>query len=274
MTEAVALKSYLIEKSGLRPEQIAQAEDYALTRNISLEEALVFLEMIDYGVLGKRLAAIHGKPYVSLLDREPPKTAKARVSLKMAAKLRIFPVKYDPAKNLLVLATTDPKDSRLTEKLKALFHGTSRLAFCVASSAEIEKAIDVYYRGMSYSLSQEIHLPKDFTIIADQEKERQDLLRQEHFQAKERILLLEPDRTRGGAIRSLLRAEGYGEVTWILSALELGAALSKEPIHLLLVNGRLFRPKGPWLDQIAKGTAPPRISYYHLGPMLLGQEYP
>jgi DNA-binding response OmpR family regulator len=274
MTEAAALKSYLIEKSGLRPEQIAQAEDYALTRNISLEEALVFLELIDYSVLGKRLAAIHGKPYVSLLDREPPKTAKARVSLKMAAKLRIFPVKYDPVKNLLVLAIADPKDSRLTEKLKALFHGTSRVAFCVASSAEIEKAIDVYYRGMSYSLSQEIHLPKDFTIIADQEREREDLLRQEHFQAKERILLLEPDRTRGGAVRSLLRAEGYGEVTWIVSVTELGPVLAKEHFHLLLVNGRLFRPKGPWLDQIAKGIPLPRISYYHLAPMLLGQEYP
>jgi DNA-binding response OmpR family regulator len=274
MTDLPALKSYLIEQSGLKAEQIAQAEDYALTRNISLEEALVFLELIDYSVLGKRLAALHGKPYVALLDREPPKTAKARVSLKMAAKLRIFPVKYDSEKNVLVLAVADPKDSRLTEKLKTLFHGTSRLAFCVASSTEIEKAIDVYYRGMSYSMSQEIHLPKDFTIIADQEKEREDLLRQEHLQFKERILLLEPDRVRGGAIRSLLRAEGYGQVTWIVSAQEVGPALAKEHFHLLLVNGRNFRPKGPWLDHIGSGTAFPRISYYQLVPMLLGQEYP
>ena len=274
MTKLAALKSFLIEKSGLRPEQIAQAEDYALTRNISLEEALVFLELIDYSVLGKRLAAIHGKPYVALLDREPPKTAKARVSLKMAAKLRIFPVKYDSEKNVLVLAVSEPKDSSLIEKLKTLFHGTTRLAFCVASAAEIEKAIDVYYRGMSYSMSQEIHLPKDFTIIAAQEKEKEDLLRPEHVQTKEKILLLEPDRTRGGAIRSLLRAEGYGDVTWIVSAPEIGPALAKEPFHLLLVNGRLFRPKGPWLDHVGSGTALPKISYYHLVPMLLGQEYP
>jgi DNA-binding response OmpR family regulator len=274
MTELAALKPFLIEKSGLRPEQIAQAEDYALTRNISLEEALVFLELIDYSVLGKRLAAIHGKPYVALLDREPPKTAKARVSLKMAAKLRIFPVKYDSEKNVLVLAVSDPKDSSLIEKLKTLFHGTTRLAFCVASAAEIEKAIDVYYRGMSYSMSQEIHLPKDFTIIAEQEKEKEDLLRPEHVQTKEKILLLEPDRMRGGAIRSLLRAEGYGDVTWIVSAPEIGPALAKEPFHLLLVNGRLFRPKGPWLDHVGSGTALPKISYYHLVPMLLGQEYP
>jgi DNA-binding response OmpR family regulator len=274
MTELDALSRYLIEKSGLRAEQIAQAQDYALTRNISLEEALVFLELIDYSVLGKRLAAIHGKPYVALLDREPPKTAKARVSLKMAAKLRVFPVKYDSEKNVLVLAVADPKDSGLAEKLKTLFHGTSRLAFCVASAAEIEKAIDVYYRGMSYSMSQEIHLPKDFTIIADQEKEREDLLRQERSQAKEKILLLEPDRMRGGGIRSMLRAEGYGDVTWIVSAQEVGPALAKEHFHLLLVNGRLFRPKGQWLDQIGSGTALPNISYYHLVPMLLGQEYP
>ena len=103
MTDAAALKSYLIEKNAVRPEQIAQAEDYALTRNISLEEALVFLELIDYSVLGNRLAAIHGNPYVALRAREPPKTAKARVSLKMAAKLRIFPVKYDSEKMCLFL---------------------------------------------------------------------------------------------------------------------------------------------------------------------------
>ena len=274
MTDAAALKSYLIEKSGLRPEQIAQAEDYALTRNISLEEALVFLEIIDYSVLGKRLADIHGKPYVALLDKEPSKTAKARVPLKIAAKLKVFPVKYNAEKNVLVLAVADPKDSRLTEQLKTLFHGTSRLGFSVASSAEINKAIDVYYRGMSYSLSQEIHLPKDFKIIAEPEKEREDLLRQEHVQAKENILLLEPDRVRGGAIRSLLRAEGYSQVTWVVSAQEVGPALAKEPFHLLLVNGRLFRPKGQWLDQVGSGTVLPRVSYYHLLPMLLGQEYP
>lgn len=274
MTELAALKRFLIEEKGLRPEQIAQAEDYALTRHISLEEALVFLELIDYGVLGKRLAAIHGKPYYALLDREPPKTAKARVPLKIAAKLRVFPVKYDSTKNVLVLALADPKDSRLTEKLKTVYHGTSRLAFCVASSAEIEKAIDVYYRGMTYSMSQEIHLPKDFTIIAEQEKERENLLQQERIQPKERILLLEPDRTRGSAIRSLLRAEGYGEVTWILSDQELQQALDKERFHLLLVNGRVFRPKGPWLEKLGHRTVVPRISYYQLAPMLIGQEYP
>lgn len=274
MTDLAALKSYLIEKGGLRPEQIAQAEDYALTRNISLEEALVFLELIDYSVLGKRLADLYGRPYVALLDKEPQKTAKARVSLKMAAKLRVFPVKYDSEKNVLALAVSNPKDSGLAEKLKTVFHGTTRLAFCVASAAEIEKAIDVYYRGMSYSMSQEIHLPKDFTIIADQEKEREDLLRQEHVQAKEKILLLEPDRTRGGAIRSLLRTEGYGDVTWIQSALELETALAKDAFHLLLANGRVFRPKGPWLDHLGKGTALPKISYYHLAPMLMGQEFP
>ena len=274
MTDTAALKSYLVEKAGLRPEQIAQAEDYALTRNISLEEALVFLEIIDYSVLGKRLADLHGRPYVPLLDREPSKTAKARVSLKMAAKLRIFPVKYDSEKNVLVLAVVNPKDSKLVEQLKTLFHGACRLAFSVASSAEIEKAIDVYYRGMSYSLSQEIHLPKDFKIIGEPEKEREDLLRQEHVQAKENVLVLEPDRVRGGAIRSLLRAEGYSQVTWVVSAQEVGPALSKEFFHLLLVNGRQFRPKGPWLDQIGSGTVLPRISYYQLAPLLLGQEYP
>jgi CheY-like chemotaxis protein len=274
MTDPAALKRYLIENTGLQAEQIVQAEDYALTRKISLEEALVFLELVDYKGLGKGAAAIYGKPYVSLLDKVPSKTAMARVPVKMAENLKVFPVKYDPKKDLLVLAVANPKDPKLAQQLKAVFLGSLRLAFCVASAPEIDKAIEVYYKGKTYSTSQEIHVPKDFTIIVDQEGVREDLLRQEHFQAEEKILLLEPDRARGSAIRSLLRAEGYGKVTWILSAHEIQDALAKEHVHLLLANGRLYRPKGPWLDHFEKGTDLPKISYYHLGPMLLGQEYP
>jgi len=274
MTKPAALKRHLLENHHLQAEQIAQAEDYALTRDISLQEALIFLELVDYTELGQCVAAIHGKRYVALLGKEPSKEAKAKVSLKLAEKLKVFPVKYNLQKNLLVIAVTDPKDPRLLRELKSAFLGNLRLAFCVASEPEIDKAIEVYYRGKSYSSSQEIHVPQDFTIIGDQERERENLLRQEHFHAEERILLLEPDRTRGSAIRSMLRAEGYDKVTWVPSAKEAGDALSKEPFHLFLVNGRLFRPKGPWLDQIGDSVTHPRISYYQIAPMLLGQEYP
>ena len=274
MTDPTALKRYLIENNSLPVEQIVQAEDYALTRKISLEEALIFLELFDYAELGKCMAAIHGKPYVALLGRQPSKTALNKVPLKTAEKLRVFPVKYDPKKDLLVLAVANPKDARLAHQLKTFFPGGSRLAFCVASAAEIEKAIEVYYKGKTYSSSQIIHVPKDFTILVDQDGVREDLLRQEHFQAEEKILLLEPDRARGSAVKSLLRAEGYAKVTWILSAQEIKPALAKEPFHLLLVNGRLFRPKGAWLEHLGKGTDVPKISYYQLAPMLLGQEYP
>lgn len=274
MTNPAALKRYLIEKNLLPPEQIVQAEDYALTRKISLEEALIFLELVDYSRLGECVAALHGKPYVSILDREPSRTAMARVPLKISESLKVFPVKYDPKKDLLVLAVSNPKDPKLVQRLKAAFPSGLRLAFCVASSAEIDKAIEVHYKGKMYSTSTEIHVPKDFTILVDQEGAREDLLRQEPFQAEDKILLLEPDRARGSAVKSLLRAEGYPKVTWILSAQEIKQALAKEHFHRLLVNGRLFRPKGPWLDPLGKETDLPRISYYDLGPMLLGQGYP
>jgi len=274
MTKPAALKRYLLENLSLQAEQIAQAEDYALTRDISLQEALIFLELVDYHELGKCVAAIHGKRYLPLLDKEPSKEAKSKVPLKLSEKLRIFPVKYNLEKNLLAIAVTDPKDPRLLRELKSAFLGTLRLAFCVASEPEIDKAIEVHYRGKSYSSSQEIHVPKDFTIIGDHERERENLLRQDHFHAEEKILLLEPDRLRGSAIRSMLRSEGYDKVSWVPSPKEAGDAFGKEPFHLFLVNGRLFRPKGPWMDQIGNGAVLPRISYYQLTPMLIGQEYP
>ena len=274
MTDPAVLKRYLIENKTLQAEQIVQAEDYALTRKISLEEALIFLELFDYAELGRCMSAIHGKPYVALLGKQPSQNALSKVPLKTAEKLRVFPVKYDLRKNLLVLAVTNPKDSRLAQQLKTLLSGGSRLAFCVASAPEIDKAIEVYYKGKTFSTSQAIHVPKDFTILVDHGGVKEDLLRPEHFEAEEKILLLEPDRARGTAVKSLLRSEGYGKVTWLLSAQEIKQALAKEHFHLLLANGRLFRPKGPWLDHLGKGTELPKISYYHLGPMLLGQEYP
>jgi DNA-binding response OmpR family regulator len=274
MTEPTVLKRHLIENLHLQAEQIAQAEDYALTRNISLQEAIVFLELLDYTELSKCVAAIHGKRYVPILDREPSGAAKAKIPLKLAERFNIFPVKYDLQKNLLVIAVADPEDPRLVRELKNVFLGNLRLALCVASQPEIDKAIEVHYRGKTFSSSQVIHVPQDFTIIGDQETEGENLLSQGRFQAEEKLLLLEPDRARGSAVRSLLRAEGYDKMTWVHSAGEVEHALSKEPCDLLLVNGRLFRPKGPWLDQIGNSVPLPRISYYHIAPMLLGQDYP
>jgi DNA-binding response OmpR family regulator len=273
-TEGISrLKSHLLGSGRLTEDQFLQAEDYALTRKISIQEAVLFLNLIDYTGLGQSLAKIYGKPYRPLLNDPPLDAAKAVVPLKFAERWAIFPVAYDPEKNFLVLAVGDPTDQQLIEQVKSIFPPPFRLAFTVASAAEIEKAIEVHYKGKEYIPAPELKVPKDFTILADREDIKEDLTPEEKAHTERKILLLEPDRARAAALKTILRGEGYLDVAWVLSPRETVKALKREPSDLLLVNGRFFQPKGSWLKDISQEIELPRISYYHLKPFLLGQEH-
>jgi CheY-like chemotaxis protein len=237
-TEGISrLKSHLLGSGRLTEDQFLQAEDYALTRKISIQEAVLFLNLIDYTGLGQSLAKIYGKPYRSLLSDPPLDAAKAVVPLKFAERWTIFPVAYDPENNLLVLAVGDPTDQQLIEQVKSIFPPPFRLAFTVASAAKIEKAIEVHYKGKEYTPAPELKVPKDFTILADREGTKEALTLEEKAHTERKILLLEPDRARAAALKTILRGEGYLDVAWVLSPQETVKALKREPSDLLLVNG-------------------------------------
>lgn len=267
------LKSHLLGSGRLTEEQFLQAEDYALTRKISIEEAVLFLNLIDYTGLGQSLAKIYGKPYRPLLTDPPLDSAKSVVPLKFAERWTIFPVAYDPEKNFLILAVDDPTDRQLIGQLKTIFPPPFRLAFTVASTAEIGKAIAVHYKGEEYTPAPEIKVPKDFTILAEQEETREALTLEEKLRTEEKILLLEPDRARAAALKTILRSEGYSDAAWVLSPQETVKALKRGPYDVLLVNGRFFQPRGSWLKDISQEIELPHMSYYDLTPLLLGQEY-
>jgi len=273
-TEGISrLKSHLLGSGRLTEDQFLQAEDYALTRKISIQDAVLFLNLIDYTGLGQSLAKIYGKPYRPLLNDPPLDAAKAVVPLKFAERWTIFPVAYDPENNFLVLAVGDPTDQQLIEQVKNIFPPPFRLAFTVAPAAEIEKAIEVHYKGKEYTRAPELKVPQDFTILADREETKEALTLEEKAHTERKILLLEPDRARAAALKTILRGEGYLVVAWVLSPQEMVKALKRKPSDLLLVNGRFFQPKGSWLKDISQEIELPHISYYHLKPFLLGQEH-
>ena len=267
------LKSHLLGSGRLTEDQFLQAEDYALTRKISIEEAVLFLNLTDYTGLGQSLAKIYEKPYRPLLNDPPQDSAKSVVPLKFAERLTIFPVAHDPQKNFLVLAVGDPADQQLIGQLKTLFPPPFRLAFSVASKVEIQKAIAVHYKGEEYTPAPELKVPKDFTILAEQGETKEVLTLEEKARTERKILLLEPDRARAAALKTILRGEGYPDVAWVLSPQETAKALKREASDLLLVNGRFFQPQGSWVGEISQEIELPHISYYHLQPLLLGQEH-
>ncbi len=273
MIDISKLNSYFMSNGQLNEEQVRQAEDYAMTRGISVDEALVFLNMLDYETLGAGLGEILGKPYQALLIDQPPDSAKAKVSLKFAERWKIFPVDYDPKKNILTLALDDPQDQNLLEKLRTIFPAPLQLTFTVASRSEIDKAIEVHYKGKAYVPAQDLEIPENFTIVSPEQEAKKELSLEDKTRTRRKILLLEPDRARASALKTLLHGEGYTDVSWASDQDEAIKICEEKPPDLFLVNGRIFESQASWLKDISLKFRLPHISFYHLAPILLGQEH-
>jgi DNA-binding response OmpR family regulator len=268
------LTKCLLERSDINEFQLLQAEDYSLTRGISLEEALLFLEYVDLRKVGECLSIVHGLRYIPLLDTPSVEGPGKLVPLDMAQRHAVFPAHFDSRKNMLVLAVSDPSDPSLPAQLRKFLPEGLDLELCVASEAEIRQAIDAHYHGKEIPKTLRIDVPEGFSILPENEPEDDESPSLDPDQGMDiAIVVLERDRRRAGAIRSLLRAEGYDRVTWALGPKEAGEALKREGADLLVVNGAVFKPGGTWLRELSSVASPARISSYEIGPMLLGQQH-
>ncbi|MFW6324911.1 MAG: DUF4388 domain-containing protein [Desulfovibrionales bacterium] len=274
MSSISKLTRCLLQRAEINEFQLLQAEDYALTRDIPLEDALLFLEYVDFAKIGECLSLVYEKPYLSLLRIPPVDAAKQIVPLELAKRYTMYPARFDAQKNTILLAVSDPTDPLLASDLPKLFAPELHWEFCVAPGAEIKQAIEVHYLGRNIPQSCRIDVPEDFEILprAGQQEEQERPERDGPVQDRGvAIVLLEPDRRRAGAIRTLLSDEGYENVSWALSPREAGKLLQREGGELLVVNGTIFKAAGPWLREIE--NKPRQISYYEIAPLLLGHEY-
>jgi len=274
MEQCLNLKDYLVDSGSLTEDEFLQAEDYAFTRKITIERSLVFLNLLSYETLGDARAELTGKAYHPLLNSPPPDSAKSQIPVKFADQWKIFPINYDSKKNRLTLACAEPDHEALQNQLKTIFPGSLQLDFAIATSDEIQKAIDVYYKGKSYKQNTELNLPRDFTIIMPAQTAEDAVSLEETKPNEKKIVLIEPDVTRAGPLKTLLKGEGYRDVQWISSPAELPAALRDQTFDLLVVNGRSFPPKGSWLKAIPDAVELPPASYYNPATLLAGQDYP
>ncbi|OPX36898.1 MAG: hypothetical protein B1H11_06720 [Desulfobacteraceae bacterium 4484_190.1] len=273
MVNISKLKNHFIAGGQLTEEQLRQAEDYAITKGINIYEALVFLNILDYETLGKGLAMIHGKPYHTLLINPPPDSAKDLVPLKFAVRWKIFPIDYDAEKDILTLALDNPEDHIIIEKLRNIFSAHRQLMFVVASRPEINKAIDVYYKGQSYVPVKNLDLPEDFSIVSPEQDSRKELSLEDKTCSQKKILLLEPDRARSSALQTLLDREGYSNVEPAYSTEEAIRICEENLPELLLVNGRTFDSQTSRFKDITHKYGLSPVSFYQFAPILLGQEY-
>lgn len=273
MTDDSKLKNHLVNCGLLTEEQVLRAEDYALTTKMPLDEAIVFLKLLDYAALGQGLADLYNKTYCGLLERVPSDPAKAKVTLKTAERLQIFPVDFNQKNRVLTLATHDPDNEQLQTMLGNSFPAPIRIEFTVASRPEILMAIGVHYEGKAYTPEIALEVPVEFTIAAQNAEKGKMLDLEKERQSDKKILLLEPDLDRSRALVTLLRKEGFPAVRWVGSQEEAANVLKTEPADLLLANGRAFMARGAWVKEASQDIDLPPISYYNIKSMLLGQEH-
>lgn len=269
-----SLKSYLIDSKRLTADEVARAEDYALTANMALDEAVIFLKLLNYAAMGQCLAEIYQRPYRALLGKAPADIARTKVPMKIAEASQIFPLAYDVKSDTLTLAVHDPSDAGLLQNLRQMTSPSTRFEITVASKPEIRMAIDVYYKGKPYNPIPELSLPQGFTIVSADKKGKETLDLDEELKSGSRILLLEPDMERSRAIMTLLRREGFPHVRWVATLKEAVKAIEEEPVDRLVANGRTFKSQGDWMKQLPLIAAPSPLTFYNIRNMLLGQEYP
>ena len=238
------LKNYLIDSHRLTADETARAEDYALTTGMALDEAVVFLKLMNYTQMGQCLSEIFHKPYLPLLDKPPPDIARTKVPLKVAEALMVFPLAYDVKSDTLSLAVHDPSDAGLLQNLRQVISLSTGYETTVASKPEIRLAIDVHYKGRPYVPGPEISLPQGFAIVSKDGKVQDSLELDDQLKSSSRIVLLEPDMERSRAIMTLLRREGFPRVRWASSMKEAIKMIGEEPADRMVVNVRAFKSQG------------------------------
>ena len=266
------LKRYLLDTGRLAQDQVARAEDYALTMNLSLDESIAFLQLMDYSALGKSWEEIYGIPYQPLLESPCSHEAKQAIPLSLAERLMVFPIGFDSTSQSFLVAMDDPTDETKTGHLARVLPSHIKLKLLVASRPEIMEAIGINYKGKKYAPKIEVQLPEEFTIsIPKKDKNVEPALQ---VRGKKKAVVLEPDLDRYRAIRGLLKAEGVEVTAWVQTPKELSREKKIQSSDMILVNGEKYRPGGPWTKEVSLGAQSPIVSFYYPRAMLLGQEHP
>jgi DNA-binding response OmpR family regulator len=274
MQESSKLKDYLVNNGNLSEEEFLQAEDYALTRNISLEQSLIFLDLLNFSALGSALAELSNMVYHPLLNSAPPDSAKSQVPVKFADQWKIFPVNYDSKKALLTLACAEPDNPILISKLKTLFPPSLQLDFTIATCGEIKKAIDVFYKGKSYKENKALDLPQGFKILLPDKDSGETFSLDDPPTKENKVVLIDPDVKRAAALKTLLKGEGCTSVQWIASPGELLETIRDQSFDRLIINGRSYPATGSWMKEIPNSIHLPRTSFYNPAMLVAGQDYP
>lgn len=135
------LKGQLLSKGLVSEADIETAEARAGVDNISFQEALVNLNMVQTPELGKCLSIANELPYKKLSGLVPPKSAQNVLSAKCARHWEVFPVDYNAHINLMTMAVKDADHALKMSRIYRFLLDAQDVAFTVAPEPELLMAI-------------------------------------------------------------------------------------------------------------------------------------
>ncbi len=161
MIDLAKLKEYIIEAKHATADQFEEAVECTRAGKVTVDQALVLLNVTGYAEVGECLSKICRLPYRPLLGHPPPTPAKVLLSPHCAAAWKTLPVAYDAAANVLTLAVHDTEQIAKLERIHRFLMQTHSLAFTVAAEGEIEEAVQVFMWGLKPAKPGEIRKPSD-----------------------------------------------------------------------------------------------------------------
>lgn len=110
-----------------------------------LGEALLLMGFVTEEALRSTLADTLGEQAISLKGVVADPKALAWIPKALAKRLSLFPVSFNPQRNELIIASTNPHDIVAADHVNALLRGGPRPLWRLASSAEVLGAIEQLY---------------------------------------------------------------------------------------------------------------------------------
>jgi len=138
----------LIDLGLIDEQQLETMLEEQPTRSEPLGRIGVALGFYSDEQLGEALAEQWGATFVTLYDREIPSEALAAISEPMAQLYRVVPLAL--AANTLTIASSEPQKIQIADELRTLLGFDIQI--CVATEAEIQKAIEKHYSAEAESV--------------------------------------------------------------------------------------------------------------------------
>jgi type IV pilus assembly protein PilB len=150
----------LVDEGVISPDQLAEADDVAASAGITTEQALIKLEYVSPGEIGRLQAAHYGFDFIELDGREIPPSVIELVPESVARENIVIPLALED--EALVVAISDPSKYEVLDKLRFILNRDVKPV--MASQDAIQTSINRHY-GQSETESVDSML-QEFTETA------------------------------------------------------------------------------------------------------------